>query len=79
MFGVSLLAGIGLTVSLLVAEPGFGLGSAHDDHAQVGILAESLIAALLAASVLGARNRQYRTVEVEEPIDIDQDGIRDVY
>ena len=79
VFGVSLLAGIGFTVSLLVAELSFGQGSAHDDHAKVGILAASLIAALLAAAVLGARNRQYRAVEAEEAIDTDRDGIPDVY
>ncbi len=48
VFGVSLLAGIGFTVSLLVAELSFGHGSLHDDHAKVGILAASLLAAVLA-------------------------------
>ncbi len=79
VFGVSLLAGIGFTVSLLVAELSFGQGSANDDHAKVGILAASLIAALLAALVLGTRNRQYRALEAEEAIDTDHDGIPDVY
>ncbi|HYH76738.1 MAG TPA: Na+/H+ antiporter NhaA, partial [Arthrobacter sp.] len=79
VFGMSLLAGIGFTVSLLVAELSFGQGSAHDDHAKVGILAASLLAALLAAAVLGTRNRQYRALEAEESIDTDQDGIPDVY
>jgi NhaA family Na+:H+ antiporter len=79
VFGVSLLAGIGFTVSLLVAELSFGQGSAHDDHAKVGILAASLLAALLASAVLGTRNRQYRAVEAEEAIDTDKDGVPDVY
>jgi NhaA family Na+:H+ antiporter len=79
VFGVSLLAGIGFTVSLLVAELSFGQGSAHDDHAKVGILAASLLAALLAAAVLGVRNRQYRAIEAEEAIDTDRDGIPDIY
>lgn len=79
VFGMSLLAGIGFTVSLLVAELSFGQGSAHDDQAKVGILAASLLAALLAAAVLGTRNRQYRAVEAEESIDTDRDGIPDVY
>ena len=47
IFGVSILAGIGFTVSLLVAELSFGQGSVHDDHAKVGILAASVLAALL--------------------------------
>ncbi|OUM45130.1 Na+/H+ antiporter NhaA [Arthrobacter sedimenti] len=79
VFGMSLLAGIGFTVSLLVAELSFGQGSVHDDHAKVGILAASLLAAVLASAVLGIRNRQYRAVEAEEAIDTDRDGIPDVY
>ncbi|MGA8790991.1 MAG: Na+/H+ antiporter NhaA [Paenarthrobacter sp.] len=79
VFGVSVLAGIGFTVSLLVAELSFGLGSAHDDHAKVGILAASLIAALMASVVLSTRNRQYRIAEAEEAVDSDDDGIPDVY
>lgn len=79
VFGVSVLAGIGFTVSLLVAELSFGQGSAHDDHAKVGILAASLIAAALASIILSTRNRQYRLAEAEEAIDTDQDGIPDVY
>jgi NhaA family Na+:H+ antiporter len=79
VFGMSLLAGIGFTVSLLVAELSFGHGSIHDDHAMVGILAASLISALLASSVLVTRNRQYRAVEAEESVDTDHDGVPDVY
>jgi Na+:H+ antiporter, NhaA family len=79
VFGVSLLAGIGFTVSLLVAELSFGQGSLHDDHAKVGILAASLVAALLATVVLRTRNRQYRAAEAAEKVDADQDGIPDVY
>ncbi|WP_320536332.1 Na+/H+ antiporter NhaA [Pseudarthrobacter sp. IC2-21] len=79
VFGMSLLAGIGFTVSLLVAELSFGHGSIHDDHAKVGILAASLISALLASSVLVTRNRQYRAVEAEESVDTDHDGVPDVY
>jgi NhaA family Na+:H+ antiporter len=79
VFGVSLLAGIGFTVSLLVAELSFGQGSVHDDHAKVGILAASLLAALLAATVLVTRNRQYRAGEAGEAIDTDHDGVPGVY
>ena len=79
VFGVSLLAGIGFTVSLLVAELSFGHGSLHDDHAKVGILAASLLAALLATVVLRIRNRQYRQAEEAEKVDSDHDGIPDVY
>ncbi|MET3368399.1 UNVERIFIED_CONTAM: NhaA family Na+:H+ antiporter [Jeotgalibacillus campisalis] len=79
VLGVSMLAGIGFTVSLLVAELSFGQGSLHDDHAKVGILAASLIAAILASIVLSTRNRQYRIAEEEEALDSDEDGIPDVY
>src|SRR6476661_2367232 len=79
VFGVALLAGIGFTVSLLVAELSFGHGSLHDDHAKVGILAASLIAALLATAVLRTRNRQYRLAEELEKVDSDHDGVPDVY
>ncbi|PQZ92863.1 Na+/H+ antiporter NhaA [Arthrobacter sp. MYb227] len=79
LLGVSLLAGIGFTVSLLVGELSFGLGSAANDHAKVAILAASVIAAVLAAILLGSRNRRYRTLSAEEAIDADSDGIPDVY
>lgn len=61
--GVSLLAGIGFTVSLLVAELSFTPGSPEHDHAKVAILSASVIAALLASVVLGGRNRRYRKAE----------------
>ncbi|MEO5780108.1 MULTISPECIES: Na+/H+ antiporter NhaA [Arthrobacter] len=79
VFGVALLAGIGFTVSLLVAELSFGHGTEADDHAKVGILAASLLAAILATIVLRTRNVQYRQAEEEETIDSDHDGIPDVY
>ena len=79
VFGLSILAGIGFTVSLLLAELSFGQGTVHDDHAKVGILAASLLAALLATAVLRARNTHYRRAEEEEKIDSDHDGIPDVY
>jgi Na+:H+ antiporter, NhaA family len=79
IFGVSILAGIGFTVSLLVAELSFGQASVHDDHAKVGILTASVLAALLATAVLRTRNRQYRRAEEEERVDSDHDGIPDVY
>lgn len=79
VLGVSLLGGIGFTVSLLVAELSFGHGSLNDDHAKVGILAASFLAALLAIAVLRTRNRQYRQTHEAQSVDSDQDGIPDVY
>jgi len=77
--GLSLLAGVGFTVSLLIAELSFGSGSAHEDHAKVAILTGSLTAAVLAAVVLKARNRHYRRLEAEETRDDDGDGVPDVF
>ncbi|MCC3264895.1 Na+/H+ antiporter NhaA [Arthrobacter gengyunqii] len=79
LFGVAVLAGIGFTVSLLVADLSFGHGTIPNDHAKVGILAASIVAALLASLVLTPRNRHYRTVEAEENVDADADGVPDVY
>ena len=76
---MAVLAGIGFTVSLLISELAFGLGSAHDDHAKVGILSGSLVAALLATVILRARNRRYRLIEKKERLDADHDGIPDVF
>jgi NhaA family Na+:H+ antiporter len=77
--GLALLAGVGFTVSLLIAELSFGPGSAHDDHAKVAILTGSLVAALLAAVVLRLRNRHYRAVEEAERRDADGDGVPDLF
>ncbi|BCJ48325.1 Na(+)/H(+) antiporter NhaA [Actinoplanes ianthinogenes] len=79
VLGLSLLAGIGFTVSLLIGELAFGTGSEKDEHARIGILAGSLIAALLAAAVLRIRNRHYRRICAAEELDSDADGVPDVY
>ena len=79
LLGVAVLAGIGFTVSLLVADLSFGHGTIPNDHAKVGILVASILAAILAALVLTPRNRHYRAVEEEENTDDDGDGIPDVY
>lgn len=57
--GLSFVAGIGFTVSLLVGELSYVPGNAANDHVKVGVLAGSLIAASLGALILGVRNRQY--------------------
>lgn len=77
--GLAVLAGVGFTVSLLIAELSFGAGSAHDDHAKVAILTGSLVAALLAAAVLRWRNRHYRILEKAEQRDADGDGVPDLF
>ena len=44
LLGVAVLAGIGFTVSLLVADLSFGQGTLPNDHAKVGILTASVLA-----------------------------------
>ncbi|MDQ2782050.1 MAG: Na+/H+ antiporter NhaA [Actinomycetota bacterium] len=79
MLGLSLLAGVGFTVSLLIGELAFGPGSPRDDHVSFGVLVGSLLAAALAAVVLRRRNRHYARLEEREMRDDDGDGIPDVY
>jgi NhaA family Na+:H+ antiporter len=65
VLGVSLLAGIGFTVSLLIGELAFGAGSARDEHVKVAVLAASVLASLLAAVVLRRRNATYRRMAAD--------------
>jgi NhaA family Na+:H+ antiporter len=57
--GLAILAAIGFTVSLLIGELAFGVGSERDEHVKVAVLTGSLTAALLAAVVLRLRSRAY--------------------
>jgi NhaA family Na+:H+ antiporter len=62
VFGLSLLAGVGFTVSLLIGELAYGAGSEADEHVKIGVLVGSLVSALAAAAVLRTRNRHYRVL-----------------
>jgi len=79
LFGLSILGGIGFTVSLLVSELTFGQGSVHDGMGKVAVLTASVLAAALAAVVLGARNRHYRAIAESEEVDADADGVPDKF
>ena len=79
VFGLSLLAGVGFTVSLLVGELAFGAGTARDEHVKLAVLLGSLLSAALAAAVLRRRNRVYRQLAELESADIDGDGIPDAF
>ncbi|HEX5333170.1 MAG TPA: Na+/H+ antiporter NhaA [Cellulomonas sp.] len=76
---VAVLGGIGFTVSLLIGDLAFGAASARDDHVKVGVLAASVLASVLAAVLLRARNRTYRRIEELEALDADTDGVPDVF
>jgi NhaA family Na+:H+ antiporter len=77
--GLSLLAGIGFTVSLLVGELAFGTGSPRDEHVKLAVLVGSLVSATLATVVLRARNRVYRRLRELESRDDDGNGIPDCF
>jgi NhaA family Na+:H+ antiporter len=79
VLGIAVLGGIGFTVSLLVGDLAFGAGTVRDDHVKVGILAGSMVASVLAASVLRARNRAYRRIDELESVDLDADGVPDLF
>ena len=79
LFAVALLAGIGFTVSLLIGELSFGLGTLLGDDAKIGILVGSVLAALFAAIILVGRNRYYQEIRQRETEDLDGDGIPDIY
>lgn len=79
VFGLATIAGIGFTVALLVAELSFGLGSAQDDNAKIGVLSGSLVAAFLGSIIVGARNRHYKRQIEFESRDDDADGVPDYY
>ncbi len=79
VLGLAILSGIGFTVSLLIGELAFGVGTVRDDHVKVGVLTGSVLAALIGAVVLRGRNRTYRRMHEDEQRDTDHDGIPDVY
>jgi len=79
VLGVSMLAGIGFTVSLLIGDLAFGPGSTRDEHVKVAVLTGSILSSLIAGVTLKSRERVYRRLEEAERLDTDQDGIPDVY
>jgi Na+:H+ antiporter, NhaA family len=79
VLGIGMLGGIGFTVSLLIGDLSYVTGSAAEEHVKVGILAGSLLSALLAAVLVRSRNRTYRRLHAAEQVDTDEDGIPDVY
>lgn len=79
ILGLSLLAGVGFTVSLLIGELAFGVDSPRGENVKVAVLTGSIAAALLASLILRARNRTHRRLCEEEERDSDHDGIPDIY
>ncbi|MEV0219916.1 Na+/H+ antiporter NhaA [Streptomyces sp. NPDC050704] len=79
VFAVASLAGIGFTVSLLIGELAFEGDQALTDEVKAAVLVGSLIAAVLAGTLLKIRNAKYRKMYEDEERDEDQDGIPDIY
>ncbi len=79
VLGVSLLAGIGFTVSLLIGELAFGHGTPAGDDVKIGVLVGSVVAGVLASLVLLSRNAAYRRIYEIETADTDHDGVPDIY
>ena len=69
--GLALLGGVGFTVSLLIGELAFGAGTPRDEHAKLGVLFGSVIAAALAGVLLRVRDRHYRRLCAAEAADLD--------
>ena len=67
------------TVSLLIGDLAYGLGSERDEFVKIGVLTGSLVAAALASLLLLSRNATYRRICNEETVDENQDGVPDVY
>lgn len=79
VLGISMLAGIGFTVSLLIGDLAYGTGSNRDEIVKIGVLTGSVVAAVVAAVLLRLRNRQYRAIWQQETADTDHDGVPDIY
>ena len=79
MVAVGFLAGIGFTVSLLIAELAFKGDATLLSEAKLGILTATLGAAILSSLVLGRRKKALGDLIATEEADLDADGIPDVY
>ncbi|GAA2561688.1 Na+/H+ antiporter NhaA [Mycolicibacterium diernhoferi] len=78
VLGVSMLAGIGFTVSLLIGDLAYS-DAAREEFVKVGVLTGSVVAATLASVLLATRNAAYRRIHENETADQDHDGVPDIY
>ncbi|MGC0422187.1 Na+/H+ antiporter NhaA [Embleya sp. AB8] len=79
VFGMSMLAGIGFTVSLLISELAFTDDPALTEQAKAAVLVGSVLSAVAASIVLRIRNNSYARLCAEENRDDDGDGVPDIY
>ncbi|WP_409468622.1 Na+/H+ antiporter NhaA [Streptomyces sp. HC307] len=78
VLAVAMLAGIGFTVSLLIGELAYP-DPADREQIKAAVLLGSLTSALLACLLLRLRNNKYRRLYEEENLDVNADGIPDIY
>ena len=64
--GLAAIAGIGFTVSLFITGLAFPVGSAAIDEAKLGILAASLIAAIVGSLIL-LRANEVIEIDIDDP------------
>jgi NhaA family Na+:H+ antiporter len=68
--GVSLLSGIGFTVSLLIGELAFGPSGSASEHVRLAVLIGTVLAALAASVILLLRNRHHQVSAAgQDPVD----------
>lgn len=79
LIGMAAIAGIGFTVSLLIAELSYPAGSDLQDNAKVGVLTASVIASIVGSIILLPRNKHYKAIAEKEKVDANLDGIPDVF
>ncbi|MFD7917776.1 Na+/H+ antiporter NhaA [Streptomyces sp. NPDC059740] len=79
VLAVSVLAGIGFTVALLIGELAFATDPRLTAEVKASVLTGSVLAAVLAAVLLKLRNDRYRRLYEDEERDEDQDGVPDIY
>jgi Na+:H+ antiporter, NhaA family len=66
IFAVSVLSGVGFTVSLLISDLAFGADSGRANLAKTAVVMASLVASLIAFGLLTARNAHYRALAAQE-------------
>ncbi|WP_052434975.1 Na+/H+ antiporter NhaA [Streptacidiphilus melanogenes] len=66
LFSISVLSGIGFTVSLLIAELAFGHDPELTERVKAAVLVGSLLCAVLASVLLRMRNQKYKRLCDEE-------------
>jgi len=76
---VGLLAGMGFTVSLLLAELSFAGDAESVEAAKAAVLIASVLAGLLATVVLRRRQAVHVALWEAETADADADGVPDIY